>query len=102
MIVDIFGEKTEITGRKDKLGAPLQYGDKVVAICNKGYTKKAYFLGTTPSGHTDKVLHLGGMYPSRPYRGVLKYDWKVSNSSIAIKQDEETIEILKKNMPSEL
>ena len=102
MIVDIFGEKTEITGRTDKLGAPLQYGDKVVAICNKGYTKKAYYLGTTPSGHTDKVLHLGGMYPSRPYRGVLKYDWKVSNSPIAIKQDEETIKILKNHMPSEL
>ena len=102
MIVYMFGEKTEITGRTDKYGTPLTYGDKVIAICSKGYIYRAYYLGTTTSGKTDKVLQLGSMYPLRPYYGVLKYDWKVPNSPTALRQDEETIEILKKNMPSEL
>ena len=82
MIVNLFNEKTEVNNLRDAFGAPLNYGDKVIAIDNQGYKKKAYYIGTTPSGHTDKVLPLGSSYLSRPYRGVIKYEWTASAKEV--------------------
>ena len=75
MIKIVYNEKTEVENLTDFFGAPLKYGDKVIAICSRGYKTKAFYVGTTPSGSTDKVLGLGRVSLERPYRGVIKYDW---------------------------
>ena len=77
MIKIIFNEKTEVTENlRDFFGALLKFGDKVIALDADGRKHRAFYIGTTPTGVTDKVLFLGShssMY--RPYRGVLKYEW---------------------------
>ena len=95
MIVLIQNEKTNVTGLSDAFGAPLNYGDKVIVIESSGTKSKAYYIGTTPSGATDKVLKLGSVYLSRPYHGVIKYDWKTSDK----KAEETSIEFLKTSNP---
>lgn len=100
-IAIVFDEKTKITGCKDKYGIPLRYGDKVIAIETGGKTYKSYFIGTTPSGYSDKVLHISSVYPSRPYRGVLRYEWTAKDPQEA-KDDSRAIERIIHNKPSEL
>ena len=97
MIVNLFNEKTEVSNLSDAFNTPLKYGDKVIAIDNQGYKRKAYYIGTTPSGHTDKVLPLGSSYLSRPYRGVLKYEWTPNQQELG--SDQVTIKILRENDP---
>ena len=98
MIKIVYNEKTEVENLTDFFGAPLKYGDKVIAICSRGYKTKAFYVWTTPSGSTDKVLCIGRTTLERPYRGVIKYDWVVKNPRD--KDDEElSINSLKLNNP---
>lgn len=91
IVVTLLNEKVLINGRVDKFKAPLQFGDKVIAIEANGGCTRSYYIGTTPSGKTHKVLELGSSsYFTRPYKGVLKYDWKLFNP-----KDEEYNEITK-------
>lgn len=91
IVVTLLNEKVLINGRVDKFKAPLQFGDKVIAIEANGGCTRSYYIGTTPSGKTHKVLELGSSnYFTRPYKGVLKYDWKLFNP-----KDEEYDEITK-------
>lgn len=91
IVVTLLNEKVLINGRVDKFEAPLQFGDKVIAIEANGGCTRSYYIGTTPSGKTHKVLELGSSnYFTRPYKGVLKYDWKLFNP-----KDEEYDEITK-------
>lgn len=91
IVVTLLNEKVLINGRVDKFKTPLQFGDKVIAIEANGGCTRSYYIGTTPSGKTHKVLELGSSnYFTRPYKGVLKYDWKLFNP-----KDEEYNEITK-------
>lgn len=91
IVVTLLDEKVLINGRVDKFKTPLQFGDKVIAIEANGRCIRSYYIGTTPSGKTHKVLELGSSnYFTRPYKGVLKYDWKLFNT-----KDEEYSEITK-------
>ena len=100
MIKLVFNEKTEIENLRDFYGTPLKYGDKVIAIDAKGYKTRAFYVGTTPSGSTDKVLCIGRTTLERPYRGVIKYDWVVKNPRD--KEDEElSVKALKLNDPTQ-
>lgn len=98
MIRDVFGEKTKLSGLTDAFGLPIKYGDKVIAIDNQGYKYKSFYVGTTPSGYTDKVLSLGGsQHLTRPYRGVLKYEWTATSKELNL--EEISIQALKDNDP---
>lgn len=102
MIKLLFNEKTKIDDLRDFFGTPLKYGDKVIAICSKGYKTRAFYIGTTPSGSTDKVLEIGAASRlDRPYRGVIKYDWVAKTPRD--KDDEEiSIKALKMNDPNRI
>lgn len=98
MIKIVYNEKTEIENLRDFYGTPLKYGDKVIAIDAKGYKTRAFYVGTTPSGSTDKVLCIGRTTLERPYRGVIKYDW-VAKTPTDKDDEERSVNSLKLNNP---
>ena len=102
MIKIVFKEKTGVTENlRDFFGVPLKYGDKVIALDSDGRKHKSFYIGTTPTGVTDKVLFLGSatsLY--RPYRGVLKYEW-VAKTPNEKDDEERSLKALREFDPSD-